>query len=182
MPIARAENGVIVETRQIDIADVPPHKAEALGWKPLVYEGSGPTQQTIVEPTQIRIVRSYTREQMQQRVNVERDRRISKFTFNGIIYDYDPMSSDRIDKARGSALAAIIAGAQPNDLRWADPNVDFGWITAANGFTLMDAQTTLAFGNAAADWEGLHIVAARTLKDMNPVPEDYANDQYWPTA
>jgi hypothetical protein len=118
----------------------------------------------------------------QSRINVERDRRLERFTFGGVVYDFDATSRARIDKARGSALAALIAGAQANDLRWADPDTDFGWIAANNSFTLMDAPTTLAFGNAAAAWEGLHIVAARNLKDMQPVPENYANDSYWPTA
>lgn len=180
MPIARVVDGAISEFRDIALSDVPEHKRGL--WRAVEYEGSGPTQQTIIEENRVRIVRSYTREQMQARVNAERDRRISKFTFNGVVYDYDPTSSDRIDKARGSALAAIIAGAQPGNLRWADPEVDFGWIAANNSFTLMDAPTTLAFGNAAAAWEGLHIVAARTLKDMTNIPEDYANDSYWPTA
>ena len=113
-------------------------------------------------------------------VDRERDRRLGTFTFANVIYDFDEVSRNRIDKARGSALAAIIAGAEANDLRWADANNDFGWIAADNTFTLMDAPTTLAFGNAAAAWEGLHIVAARNLKNMSPVPSDFTNDSYWP--
>ena len=114
-------------------------------------------------------------------VDAERDRRLMTFTFGGVVYDFDEISRNRIDKARGSALAAIIAGAEANDLRWADANNDFGWIAADNSFTTMDAPTTLAFGNAAAAWEGLHIVAARALKNMSPIPSDYAtNDNYWP--
>lgn len=123
-----------------------------------------------------------TREELQQRINQERDRRLRTFKFGNVVYDFDTVSANRIDKARGSALAAVIAGAQPNDLRWADPNVDFGWIAADNTMHTMDAQTTLAFGNAAAAWEGLHIIAARTLKDMTNIPGDYANDSYWPAG
>lgn len=116
-------------------------------------------------------------------VDAERDRRLQTFTFAGVVYDFDEISRNRIDKARGSALAALIAGAEPGDLRWADPNNDFGWISADNTFHTMDAQTALAFGNAAAAWEGLHIVAARNLKNQNPIPSDYAtNASYWPTA
>lgn len=116
-------------------------------------------------------------------VDAERDQRLQSFTFGGVLYDFDEVSRNRIDKARGSALAALIAGAQPGDLRWADANHDFGWIAADNTFHTMDAQTTLAFGNAAAAWEGLHIVAARNLKNMSPIPADYAtNAAYWPTA
>ena len=116
------------------------------------------------------------------RVDEERDRRLQTFTFGGVLYDFDEVSRNRIDKARGSALAAIIAGAVANDLRWADANNDFGWIAADNSFNTMDAQTALVFGNAAASWEGLHIVAARTLKNMDPIPADFTNDSYWPSA
>lgn len=114
-------------------------------------------------------------------VDRERDRRLMTFAFGGVTYDFDETSRNRIDKARGSALAAIIAGAEANNLRWADANNDFGWIAADNSFVTMDAPTCLAFGNAAAAWEGLHIVAARALKNMSPIPADYAtNDNYWP--
>jgi hypothetical protein len=115
-------------------------------------------------------------------VDRERDRRLMTFSFGGKVYDFDEISRNRIDKARGSALAAIIAGAEANELRWADANNDFGWIAADNSYNTMDAQTTLAFGNAAAAWEGLHIVAARNLKNLDPIPEGYADDQYWPSA
>jgi len=113
-------------------------------------------------------------------VNDERDRRLMHFSFGGHVYDFDPVSRGRIETARNSAGWAIVAGAQPNDLRWGDANVDFGWIRADNGITLMDAHTTLAFGNAAAAWEGLHIIAARILKDQTPIPEDFTSDSYWP--
>jgi hypothetical protein len=115
-------------------------------------------------------------------VDAERDRRLEKFVFAGVEYDFDVLSRGRIDKARGSALAAMIAGAEANDLRWADADHDFGWIAADNSFTLMDAPTALAFGNAAAAWEGLHIVAARNLKNMSPIPSDYASNSYWPAS
>lgn len=115
-------------------------------------------------------------------VDRERDRRLQKFTFNGVEYDFDMLSRGRIDKARGSALAAMISGAEANDLRWADDNNDFCWITADNSFVTMDAPTTLAFGNAAAAWESLHIVAARNIKNMSPIPTDYTSNSYWPAG
>lgn len=174
MSIARVEDGVVKEMRDISIETIPEHK-RAL-WLPVVYEGSGSGGETIIEAEQVRVVRAPSSDD----VNRERDRRLQKFTFEGVVYDFDAASSNRIDKARGSALAALIAGAQPGNLRWANPNVDFGWIAADNTITPMDAHTCLAFGNAAAAWEGLHIIAARTLKDMNPIPEGYADDEYWP--
>lgn len=114
-------------------------------------------------------------------VDAERDRRMAYFSFGGVAYDFDEASRSRIDKARGRALAAILAGAQAGDYRWADASIDFGWITASNAYTLMDAQTCLAFGNSAASWEGRHIIAARSIKNMSPIPADYAtNDERWP--
>ena len=127
-------------------------------------------------------IRQRTADELREMINAERDRRMSKFKFGGVEYDFGLVDRTRIDKAKTNAMAAIELGAQPGNLRWADPDFDFGWITAANGFTLMDAQTTLAFGLAAAAWEGKLIVAARNLKDQNPVPQDYANDSHWPSS
>jgi len=56
MPIARVENGQVVEQRPIDLSEVPEHKRAP--WRPVVIEGSGEVSETIVEPTQVRIVKS----------------------------------------------------------------------------------------------------------------------------
>lgn len=195
MIYAVLDRGHIAAYRTIvDWDNYPAHKKAArdeLGdggptLRPVVYEGDGPTEAIHIEPHQVRVVRSLSRADLQSRINVERDRRTSRFRFGGIVYDYDALSSDRIDKARGSALAVIIArSGDPTlvgDLRWANPNIDFGWIAADNTFQPMDALTTLAFGNAAAAWEGLHIIAARALKDLSTIPEDYADDRHWPAG
>lgn len=187
--IGRTENGAVVELRETNWSDVPENKRGAFlpvegdppSFNPLVERLEGPTY--MVDGT--RILRQWAKVPLssdikQKMINDERDRRLQRFVFAGVEYDFDDRSANRIDKARGSALAAIIAGAQPNDLRWADPNTDFGWIAADNSFHTMDAQTCLAFGNAAAAWEGLHIVAARALKDSNPIPDDYTDDAHWP--
>lgn len=115
-----------------------------------------------------------------QAVDAERDRRIAVFPFGGKDYDADQVSLRRIDTAKVNALAAIINGAQAGDYRWAHPTTDFAWIASDNTSTLMDAQTTLAFGIAASSWEGLHIVAARSIKNLSPVPTDYASAARWP--
>lgn len=175
MPIARVENGAVAEVRHdLNIGDVPPHKAHA--WKPIVFEGAGSNEQRVVDGDTVKVIRSPTSED----VDAERDHRLQTFMYDGKLFDYDPVSRGRIETARNSAGWAMVAGKQPGDLRWADPNVDFGWIAADNSFVTMDAPTTLAFGNAAAAWEGLHIVKARLLKDMNPIPGDFQNDTYWP--
>lgn len=114
-------------------------------------------------------------------VNAERDRRLKTFSFGGKLYDFcDGRGSDiNIAGAGTLALAAIMAGAQANDLRWADPAVDFSWVAADNSIVTMDAQTCLNFAKAAADWKAKHIRKARALKDMNPIPADYASDIRW---
>ena len=96
-------------------------------------------------------------------VNTERDQRMAVYTFNGVDYNFDPDSRDNISGAAVLAIGAISAGAQPNDLRWANPNQDW------------------AFAQAAASYKSALIFAARTLKDMNPIPSNYTDDSYWPS-
>lgn len=114
-------------------------------------------------------------------VDAERERRLCSFVFSGVAYDFDESSRALIDKARVSAMNYIIvAGPQPGNLRWADANKDFGWIAADNTFHTMDAETCLSFGTSAASWEGRHILAARAIKNLSPIPADYASDARWP--
>jgi hypothetical protein len=115
-------------------------------------------------------------------VNSERDRRLKLFTFADKVYDFDADSQQNIAGAYSLALAAVINGAQPNDLRWIDSDQDFAWIAHDNSLVTMDAQTCLAFGQAAASWKADHIRTARSIKDLAPIPIDYAEDSRWPTA
>jgi hypothetical protein len=117
----------------------------------------------------------------QHHVNAERDRRLMSFPFSGKTFDFcDNRGSDiNIAGAGTLALAAIITGAQPGNLRWADANVDFTWVAADNSSVTMDAQTCLNFAKQAADWKARHIRKARALKDMSPIPADYASDSRW---
>ncbi len=114
-------------------------------------------------------------------VNDERERRLQTFTFNGKAFDFGGDSTFNIAGAGTLALAAIINGKQPGDLRWANPDRDFTWIAADNTAVTMDAQTTFAFAQAAATWKASHIIAARVIKDMNPIPTDYAANARWPS-
>lgn len=123
-----------------------------------------------------------THDQLRDLINGERDRRIQVFTFSGKQYDFDADSRQNVSGAHSLALAAVINGAQPGDYRWADPDEDFTWIAHDNTVTLMDAQTTLAFGQAAALWKADHIRTARAIKDLDPIPSDYADDSRWPTV
>lgn len=114
-------------------------------------------------------------------VNKERDRRMEVFSFNG--KDYAIRSSDgslsNVSGAGTLALGAMVAGAQPGNLRWADPNNDFTWIAEDNTQVTMDAQTTWAFASAAAAWRKQMIYNARTLKDLPSIPANYTDNMYW---
>lgn len=115
-------------------------------------------------------------------VNVERDRRMENFTFAGKEFDISKENGSlaNVSGAGTLALAAIVNGAQPNDLRWADANNDFYWIANDNSLVPMDAQTTFAFASAAATWRKQMIYAARAIKDMVSIPSDFkANNTYW---
>lgn len=115
-------------------------------------------------------------------VDAERDRRIADgFTFNGVFYQSRRADRENIAGAAVAALAAIGAGAQVGDYRWHGGDSDFMWIAADNSMHPLDAQSTFAMGQAAMAHKQAHIFAARALKDMNPIPADYAtNPEYWP--
>lgn len=178
MQYARIVDGVIAELRTME--PPPPHKAHL--WRSVVYEGSGSVEQMVIEPDRVRILRSEP-PLTSGDVNGERDRRLRQFVFGGRAYDFcDGRGSDiNIAGAGTLALAAIIAGAQPGDLRWADPSADFTWVAADNTLTTMDAQTCLLFAQAAASWKARHIRGARAIKDMSPIPADYGDDARWPS-
>jgi hypothetical protein len=113
-------------------------------------------------------------------VNAERDRRIAAgFTFDGKLYDFDSRAKANISGAAQLAFMAVVAGAEPGNFRWHGGEVNFDWIAGDNSTVSMDAQTVIAFGRAAAHHEQAHIMIARGLKDMDPIPADYADDTYW---
>lgn len=114
-------------------------------------------------------------------VNKERDRRIgSGFMFNGMLFQSRIEDQKRIAGAGTLAIIEIMNGAQPKDLRWRGGNSDFVWIAADNSLVPMDALTVIAFGQACATWEAVHVFAARSIKNTSPIPSDYAADKYWP--
>lgn len=118
-------------------------------------------------------------------VNAERDRRLD----NGFAYDFgegdiafqtDLKSRENIVAAATMAQVAIVAGAEKGDLRWSDPDRDFAWVAADNRRVPMCAHVCLAFCMAAMAYKESVIIAARNLKDLSPIPEDYAADDHWP--
>ena len=114
-------------------------------------------------------------------VDHEKNKRLALFNFNGIEFDFvDGKGSDsNIQGAYSLAFSAIIAGAQPGNLRWADPALDFCWIAHDNSIVTMDAPAVIEFGKKAAAYKSALIFRARALKNMSPIPADYTSDQYW---
>ena len=117
-----------------------------------------------------------------EEVMAERSRRLKTISFNAAVFDFDTTSQQNISAAFSLALAAVLQGAQPGDLKWSDPDYDFAWIDANNKPVPMDAPTVVAFGKAAAEWKSAHIYAARALKDKPSIPADFAHDKNWPTS
>lgn len=115
--------------------------------------------------------REIAREQFQRTKN--------KFTFMNTLFDFDTVSQTRIDGASALAIAAMASGAQVGDLRWHGGTEDFAWITQDNSIILMDAQTVLGLGKAAAEHVRAHVFAARALKD-DPTITDVTADIHWP--
>lgn len=114
-------------------------------------------------------------------INRERDRRISKgFLYMGKGYDSRTEDQKRISGASLLAFMAIVAGSPAGHLKWHGGATDFAWISKDNSLALMDAQTVVGLGKAAAEWETAHIFYARALKDMNPIPLNYTDDVFWP--
>lgn len=121
------------------------------------------------------------RQERKDLVMAERNRRMrGTFPFNGHVFDCDEGSLQRITGAAALAGFAIGQGAQPGNLFWHGGSTPFAWISAANVIVTMDAHTTFAFGQAAAANETAHVFAARALKDMDPIPENFTDDQWWP--
>ena len=113
-------------------------------------------------------------------LNAERDRRIKAgFVFQGVWYDFDAVSKARVTGAATLAGFAMGAGAQAGNYFWANPSEGFAWIATDNSVVPMDAPTCFAFGQAAAAHESAHVFAAFALKALG-VPEDFADDTYWP--
>lgn len=115
-------------------------------------------------------------------VNAERDRRIhGGFVFNGTRFQSRVEDQKRIAGAGTLAVITLTNGAEAGDYRWHGGDTDFVWIAEDNTLVQMDAQTVIAFGQAAARHESAHVFAARVLKDADPVV-DFADSKYWPAT
>jgi hypothetical protein len=125
-------------------------------------------------------------EPTRQEVDAEAARRTKAgFVFQGVHFQFDDLAKSRINGAAAAAhIALTLGGKLPGDLKWHhvadEPVGDFAWIATDNSLFTMDAQTVIAFGQAAARWESQHVFAAKALKDLDPIPADYTDDSYWP--
>lgn len=116
-------------------------------------------------------------------VDRECDRRTqTMFAFEGKAYQLDERSIARITAMGADARFAVLRGADPGNLRWADPDQDFGWIATDNSVTAMDAYTMALFADAAKAWVSRNTFAAHALKAMTPVPADFNADTHWPAG
>lgn len=115
-------------------------------------------------------------------VDREADIRIqSGVVFNGILFDYDyAKAKTRISGIATLAGFAVLAG-NGDKLDWQEEGEPFTFYAKDNRHIPLTAAEMFAFGRTAAAWEGAHVRAARTLKDMDPIPEDYRDPKYWPT-
>ena len=116
-------------------------------------------------------------------INTHRDELITDgFWFANTKFDSRPEDQKRISGAALLAFMAASQGAQANNYLWHGGTEPFSWISQDNTIVQMDAQTVISFGQTAAEHERAHIFAARALKDMDPIPEDWANTVYWPAS
>ncbi len=119
---------------------------------------------------------------MAERVNAERDRRmVLGFEFGGKVFQSRVQDRENIMGAVVLASAALtIGGKKPGDLRWHGGAEDFQFIAADNSRVPMDAPTVIGLGQAAAEQKSALTFAASDLKNMDPIPADFADDRHWP--
>lgn len=106
-----------------------------------------------------------SQEELRRAVDAERDRRIAGgVAFGGKRFQTRPFDCENISGASTAALGAMVSGAQPGNLRWADPDHDFAWIAEDNSFMPMDAQTMFGFGQAVLTHRKALMFAGSALK------------------
>lgn len=86
-------------------------------------------------------------------------------TFGGKRYQTRPDDRENVAGASQWAFMAVVAGAQPGDLRWHGGDGDFVWIAEDNSLNPMDAQTVIEFAKALAAHKSACIFICRGVKD-----------------
>ena len=54
------------------------------------------------------------------------------------------------------------------------------WLAADNTPVLMNAYDVRGLAQNMIRWKQAHIFNGRALKDIDPIPMDYKEDEYWP--
>lgn len=168
---ARVDGNTVIERREIDA--LPEHKSHL--WRPVVYEGTGPLSDVIVEPAQVRIVRSVP-PVTQAEVVAERERRLAL----GFDYNF------------GDARGVHRVGTTPDDMKGWDEVSKFAGALIDAGHT----STTIAIATDTGlctvtpiEWRAIEIASAAfrqplwaasfALMAMTPIPASFADDSYW---
>ncbi len=116
-------------------------------------------------------------------VDIERDRRVEGgFDFNGNTFQSRPEDVANISGATTAATLAIISGAPPGYLRWANPAEDFVWLNTNNEPITFDAQTFAGLGMALLGHKSRLIFKGRDIKDRILAGEeipDVTDDSLW---
>lgn len=113
-------------------------------------------------------------------IDMERDRRLTLgVTFRDHLFQTRDADRETLLEISHLAVIAILHGAAPGDLRWADPDEDFTWISADNTAVPMDAQGVTEFFRAVCALKSTLRLAGRRLKDLPLPPANYADDSWW---
>ncbi len=107
-------------------------------------------------------------------VDRERVRRIAA----GFLFQTKRIQFDDRSKANISGAVQLAKLALAGEVEWP---ADFAWIAADNSLLPLTAEAMTVLGVSAAAWERRHIFAARAIKNMSPIPDDYAADARWPS-
>ena len=95
-------------------------------------------------------------------------------------FQSDEFSQRNMADASQSADSAITRGVAEDDYRWQmGATEDYVWIDADNHHVPMTAYDVRGMYQNMMRWKQSHIFSARALKDMDPIPGDYAADSHW---
>lgn len=115
-------------------------------------------------------------------VDEERDRRVDAgLIFENVMFKSDETARKRVSEFTPVATFAMQGDNPEGDLTWGGfHSEDFYWVEGDKPPVPMDACTFTRFATAMMRRTNDHTVAARKLKDTDPIPGDYADDRHWP--
>lgn len=117
-------------------------------------------------------------------IDRERDRRIEGgLVFRGARFQTRQSDRENIMGAERLASTWLSEGGDPDTLRWADPNTDYGWIVEDNSTVPMSASDIIALFQAGVAFKAALSFFARALKDAVITAADPASidiEAGWP--